>query len=153
MRHSLQAEAGQLGIDRACRFVGHKRGRDLVELFKTADAVVVPSRNEPFGIVILEAWSAGKPVIATQNGGPSEFVWHEITGLKIRDAVPSVAWGLQEMLSDTERAQWMGRNGRIAAETAFSWDAIAERTEQVYQRALDRVVRAEADEELEAALR
>jgi starch synthase len=57
------------------------------------------------------------------------------------------------MLSDTERAQWMGRNGRIAAETAFSWDAIAERTEQVYQRALDRVVRAEADEELEAALR
>lgn len=81
---------------------------------------------------MLEAWSASKPVIATQNGGPNEFVWHQVNGLKIYPQSDSVAWGVATLLSDIERAQWMGRNGRIAAEVGFTWDAIADRTMSVY---------------------
>jgi glycosyltransferase involved in cell wall biosynthesis len=132
MRGHLEREAGRLGIAHACRFLGFKSGGELADLFRACDAVVVPSRNEPFGIVILEAWSAGKPVVATEQGGPAEFVWHEVNGLRIHSTVDSVAWGVGTLLADRERAAWLGRNGRVAVETAFSWDAVADRTERVY---------------------
>jgi len=94
--------------------------------------VCLPSRNEPFGIVVLEAWSAGKPVIASQNGGMSEYVQHEVNGLKIYPAPDSVAWGVSRTFSDFDRARWMGRNGRQAVEERFTWDMIADQTLAVY---------------------
>ena len=65
------------------RFVGKMGGGALHALFKSCDAVVVPSRNEPFGIVVLEAWSASKPVVATNSGGPRDFVNPNITGVLV----------------------------------------------------------------------
>jgi glycogen synthase len=133
MRSSLQSRTRQLGIGHAVRFPGYRFGDELVRLFKIADAVCVPSRNEPFGIVVLEAWSAGKPVIASQNGGPGEFVSHEVTGLKIYPAPDSVAWGVGRMFSDFDRARWMGSNGRKAVEERFTWDRVANQTVNVYE--------------------
>ncbi len=109
-------------------------GAELRSIYKASDVVVVPSRNEPFGIVILEAWSAAKPVVATKRGGPAEFVWHEVNGLHVDDSPDSVAWGLGTLLADHGHCRWMGRNGRAAVDAVFSWDCIAEQTESVYQR-------------------
>jgi glycosyltransferase involved in cell wall biosynthesis len=134
MRMGLERRAHTLGISHAIRFLGYKNGQELKDLFKACDLVCVPSRNEPFGIVILEAWSAGKPVVATSNGGPAEFIWHDVTGLKIFDYPASVAWGVGTLLSELNHARWMGRNGRIAAETAFSWNSISDQVLKVYQR-------------------
>jgi glycosyltransferase involved in cell wall biosynthesis len=106
-----------------------------VDLFHAADMVCVPSRNEPFGIVILEAWSAGKPVIVTQNGGPAEFVRHQQDGISIFDHVDSIAWGLLEGLRDPMGLQAMGSAGRQRALSEFNWETIAHKTEQVYRQA------------------
>jgi glycosyltransferase involved in cell wall biosynthesis len=94
--------------------------------------VCVPSRNEPFGIVILEAWAAGKPVVATTNGGPREFVTHEKDGFLVYDNPGSVAWGITRVFADFKHAEWMGEQGRVKAAYGFSWDVIAEHTEGVY---------------------
>ncbi len=134
MRSGLEHRANCLKISHAVRFLGFKCGNELKELYKACDMVCVPSRNEPFGIVILEAWSAGKPVVTTSNGGPSEFVWHDVTGLKIHDYPGSVAWGICNLLSEMDHARWMGRNGRIAAETAFSWESISDSILNVYKK-------------------
>jgi len=83
MRQGLQQRANQLGVAPATRFLGHHNGQDLVNLHKACDAVCLPSRNEPFGIAALEGWAASKPVVASKNGGPNEFIWHNVTGLKI----------------------------------------------------------------------
>lgn len=139
LRWGMEEEAREMGVSSACRFLGYKSGVELTKLYHLCDAVAVPSRNEPFGIVILEAWSAGKPVVATVNGGPSEFVWHGVTGLKIHDQVDSVAWGINEMLGDLDRARWMGHHGRVAVETVFSWDQIALQTESAYTDVLTQV--------------
>jgi glycosyltransferase involved in cell wall biosynthesis len=132
MRHEVQALAHQLGVAPSLRMLGAKQGRDVIDLFKACDIVAVPSRNEPFGIVILEGWSASKPVVSTKRGGPAEFVWHGVNGLQVDDTPDSVSWGLGNLLADHNRCQWMGRNGRAAVDAAFSWDSIAEQTEQVY---------------------
>lgn len=132
MRGQLEHRSHQLGVSHAIRFVGHQGGEQLKNLFKATDCVCVPSRNEPFGIVILEAWSAGKPVVASVNGGPSEIVWHDVTGYKIYPHPDSVAWGVGTLFTDFEHGRWMGRNGRTAAETVFSWDTIADETLTAY---------------------
>ena len=70
MRGGLQSRAQRLGVMHAVRFLGHKDGDELVRLFKLSDCVCVPSRNEPFGIVVLEAWSACKPVVVYRKRRP-----------------------------------------------------------------------------------
>jgi glycosyltransferase involved in cell wall biosynthesis len=132
MKHEVCALAHHLGVGHALRMLGDRRGRDVLDLFKACDIVAVPSRNEPFGIVILEGWSAHKPVVTTKRGGPSEFVWHDVNGLQVDDTVDSVAWGLGTLLADHNRCRWMGRNGRAAVDAVFSWDNIAAQTEEVY---------------------
>lgn len=132
MRGDVYAQAQRLGVAHAVRMLGDVRGRALHDLYKACDIVAVPSRNEPFGIVILEGWSAYKPVVSTKRGGPAEFVWHGINGLQVDDNGDSVGWGLGTLLADHNRCRWMGRNGRAAVDAAFSWDMIAEQTEAVY---------------------
>jgi glycosyltransferase involved in cell wall biosynthesis len=132
LRKAVETRAHQLGVAHATRFVGFQSNGTLADLYKASDVVCVPSRNEPFGIVILEAWSAGKPVVSTRNGGPEEFVWHNVNGLKVHADANSIAWGLGTLFTDFEWARWMGQNGRIAAQTAFTWDAVADQTLRVY---------------------
>ena len=133
MRGIVESRAHQLGVAHATRFLGFLSNGILAGLYKAADAVCVPSRNEPFGIVVLEAWSAGKPVVSTVNGGPAEIVWHEVNGLKVHPNPDSIAWGLGTLFTNFEWARWMGRNGRIAVENAFSWDTIADQVLAVYR--------------------
>jgi glycosyltransferase involved in cell wall biosynthesis len=132
MRPHVEWRAHDLGVSHATRFVGFKTGWELIDLYKACDVVCVPSRNEPFGIVVLEAWSAGKPVIATKNGGPDEYVWHEVNGLKIHPHPESIAWGIGTLFTNFEWARWMGHNGRIAVETVFNWDTVGDQVLSVY---------------------
>jgi len=132
MRSGLEARARELGVAHATRFLGRRDGHELIRLFKLSDVVCVPSRNEPFGIVVLEAWSACKPVVVTQVGGPSEYVWHEVNGLKTEPKPDCVARALGIIFSDFKRSRWMGGNGRKAVEDCFKWDMIVEQTLAVY---------------------
>src|SRR5690606_37536844 len=92
MRGYLQNRAHQLGVAHAVRFLGAMGANGaLVDLFKSTDLLCVPSRNEPFGVVVLEAWAAGKPVVATQNGGPRHFVEHGTNGFLVYDNPSSIA--------------------------------------------------------------
>jgi glycosyltransferase involved in cell wall biosynthesis len=132
MRSQIENRARQLGITRETRFLGFQGNGTLTNLYKACDVVCVPSRNEPFGIVLLEAWSAGKPVVATINGGPAEYVWHEVNGLRVYANPDSIAWGLGTLFTNFEWGRWMGRNGRVAVETAFSWNTIADQVLGAY---------------------
>ncbi len=127
--------ARELGVAHATRFLGFQSRSTLVRLYNACDVVCVPSRNEPFGLVLLEAWSAGKPVVSTVNGGPAEFVWHEVNGLLVNPTPDSIAWGLGTLFTNFEWGRWMGRNGKMGAETAFSWDGLADQLLGVYHNA------------------
>ncbi len=136
MRHDLERRAHQLGVMHAVRFLGSMSSNgdgSLIRLFRSCDAVCMPSRNEPFGIVLLEGWAAGKPVIATHNGGPREIIQHGYNGYLVYDNPGSIAWGICQIFSDFGHAQWMGERGRVSAAYGYSWDKIAEQTEDVYR--------------------
>lgn len=133
MRPELEQRAHEKGGAHAVRFTGSMAPNgEVVDLYRSCDVVCVPSRNEPFGIVVLEAWAAGKPVIATRNGGPRDFVAHGEDGYLVNDdpfAICTAAW---DVLDHFEHARWMGARGRVKAAYGFSWDSIADQTEAVH---------------------
>lgn len=133
MKNHLVNRANQLEINHAVRFTGYLPEKDKIDLLKACEVVCVPSRNEPFGIIVLEAWAAGKPVIAIHGTGAGNIVWHDATGLKVYGYPNSIAWGIKNIFSDFEKAKWMGNNGRIAAQNEFNWDKIAAETLKVYE--------------------
>lgn len=133
MRGSLEHRAYELGVQQAVRFTGAMgMGSDLPNLYRSADVVCVPSRNEPFGIVVLEAWAAGKPVVVSCNGGPRDFCTHGEDGFVVYPNAPSVCWGINTIFGDFERARYMGERGRVKAAYGFSWDVVAGQTEGIY---------------------
>ena len=66
MRGECERRASELGVADACRFLGYAPASDKEELVNACDLMCVPSRNEPFGVVVLEAWDACKPIVATE---------------------------------------------------------------------------------------
>lgn len=123
-------------VEHACVFLPTMPRGEYLDLMRACDVVAVPSRNEPFGIVILEAWAAGKPVVASTAGGPREFVWHDVNGFLV-DADPGgMAHGIGSLLADHDHCRALGANGRRAVEETFNWDVIASHTEGVYHRVL-----------------
>jgi len=121
----------ELGIAHATRFLGSKGGQELVDLYKACDAVCVPSRNEPFGLVVLEAWAAGKPVVASDQVGCP--ITHQHEGLIVSCTKEGVAWGVKELFGNFDHAREMGKNGRSKAAFSFSWDTVAGKTEECYR--------------------
>jgi len=130
MRGHIEDLARRSGVAHACRFYGVFQRTELINLYRACDCVAVPSRNEPFGIVVLEAWAAGKPVVATHNG--TEFVWHNVNGFKVYPHAESIAWGIGSLFANFEHARWMGSKGREAVEKSFSWDTVADHTLGIY---------------------
>jgi glycosyltransferase involved in cell wall biosynthesis len=134
MRPGLENRAWQLGIGHAVRFLGRRDESEIAVLYQVCDTVCVPSRNEPFGIVILEAWCAGKPVVVSEQGGSSEIVRHGHNGLHISPTPISIAGGISTLFSDFERARRMGELGCHEAESRYAWPAIAAQTTETYAR-------------------
>jgi len=124
----------ELGIEGSCRFLGQKKGQELIDLYKACDMVVVPSRNEPFGIIVLEGWAAGKPVVVSDQVGCPVDMWEN--GLIVSCTPEGFSWGCQEIIQDFDRAREMGRKGREKAAFNFSWDSAAAVMDQGLQSVL-----------------
>jgi len=126
----------ELGIDGSCRFLGSKKAQELVDLYKACDLVVVPSRNEPFGIIVLEAWAAGKPVVVSDQVGCPVDMWSN--GLVVSCTPEGFAWGCNEIINDFDKAREMGKKGREKAAFNLSWDSAAAIMQDCLQSAAHR---------------
>ena len=85
-----------------------------------------------FGIVLIEAGLAGRPVIGTRGCGAEDAVEHEVSGLLVEpDAPEEVARAAVRILSDPDLARRMGENGRRRAVALFSWDKLCRDIRQI----------------------
>lgn len=130
MRQYLQDQAWNLPVN----FVGYIQDSEYIRILNACDLVVIPSRNEPFGLVLLEAWSAGKPVVACDVGGLSENIDTFVNGIKVQPDAGSLAWGINTMIDDPENAQVLGRRGENKVERQFLWAPIANRMADAYSQ-------------------
>jgi glycosyltransferase involved in cell wall biosynthesis len=95
MRAQCEYQAQKLGNGNSCNFLGYARDSVVIDWFNACDLVCVPSRNEPFGIVVLEAWDAKKPVVATDAVA---LVDNFRTGVVAYKEPSSIAWCLNYVL-------------------------------------------------------
>lgn len=131
----VRQEAARLGPAARVRFPGWVSGRDKMKLLGGARVVVVPSRNETFGMVALEALASATPVIAFDIPGLREVV-PEGSGWRVTPFdVSALAMHLRAVCNCPERALAAGWEGRSFAMN-FDWDVMAGRQDAVYRSAL-----------------
>ena len=134
---ALEDLADELGIRDLVTFVPPQDRENLINWYRAADVCVVPSHNESFGLVAVEAQACGLPVVAARVGGLPTAVADGVSGQLVDGHDPRV-WALVlcDLLLDTPRRQAYAR-GAIEHAASFGWDATAEATVEVYQRALN----------------
>jgi glycosyltransferase involved in cell wall biosynthesis len=118
-RANLEALARAEGVAGRLHLLGWRT--DTAELFAAADLLVCPSRQEPLGNVILEAWSASRPVIAAAAAGPKELITPPRDGVLVPVEDPAaLAAAIAALLGDPARATMLARNGRARYEADFA---------------------------------
>ena len=107
----------------------------LPEFFAKIDILAVPSWEEPFGIVLLEAMASGIPVIATDRGGPLDIIPSALHGVLIPPRDPSaLAAAIRSLASNGPRRSAIVRNAREHVEKNFDIRSVAPRVEDFYRR-------------------
>lgn len=129
----LEGLAADLGIAHRVEFLGRRSPEDVQQLMAQATAVVVPSRVEAFGIVVLEAWASGTAVLATSRGGPAGFVTDDEDGLLIDpEDLDSVVARIDRVLEDEDLAHRLALAGSVSVQS-FTWRRVADDYIQTYR--------------------
>jgi glycosyltransferase involved in cell wall biosynthesis len=132
-RAALEALARDCGVVERVRFLGWRP--DRAGLFKSADLCVYPSRAEPFGNVVVEAWGYGVPLVTTASKGPSWLVQDgEDAILTPVDDVEALADGIRRLLASNELAKRLVANGRQRVASEFSEAAVVARYIELFER-------------------
>ncbi|HEV2493925.1 MAG TPA: glycosyltransferase family 4 protein [Terriglobia bacterium] len=112
-RALLEDLAAQLGVQQKVRFAGHVEERELKEFYRQAELFVMPSRQEGFGLVFLEAMAFGKPVVGGDFGGIPEIVLEGVTGYVVEYGnVDALAGRLICLLTNEDLRRRMGAAGK-----------------------------------------
>lgn len=125
----------ELGLTDRVIFTGFRR--DIATILAASDMYTMPSFEEPFGMVYLEAMAMKKPVIALDNGGTREVVEQNVTGLLSTPYdIEALAQNIVTLLENREVREQMGAQGRLHVERHFSPQQMANNVEQVYHNIL-----------------
>jgi glycosyltransferase involved in cell wall biosynthesis len=136
MQERLKLMVKKLNLKNSVRVLGYTPQNEYLDLLNSCDLVCIPSRNEPFGLVLLEAWSAKKPVVATNVGGLSENIENFKNGITVNPLSDSISEGINYLLNDPSKMRKIGGEGYKMVETGFSWEAIAKTTLKSYEKIL-----------------
>ena len=130
--NELKQKVETLHLESKVKFLGYVD--NIEEFLSEIDVFVLPAIEEPFGLAIIEAQNRGKPVIATNAGGPKEIIKHNETGLLI---LPKNSKALTDavvrLFKDKKLAKKLATAGQKRARELFTAEKMAKKTEKLYQ--------------------
>jgi glycosyltransferase involved in cell wall biosynthesis len=139
-KSATQDSEGQQEALQAVRFAGWLSPLDCAQELQLADALVLPSLLECGGAVVLEAMAMEIPVIATNWGGPAEYL-DESCGILIEPTQESfindLAAAMLKMAQSPELRQVMGQAGRQRVIDYFDWEVKVDKILAIYREAID----------------
>lgn len=137
LRGALEGQIARLGLGDRVRLLGWRN--DRLDLLATADLCVFPSRYEPFGIVSIEAWAAGVPLVATRSAGPGALIEDGSDGLLVPiDDAPALTAAIRRVLGDADLKARMVANGRRRYEAEFTEAAVVASYKALFERIVRR---------------
>jgi D-inositol-3-phosphate glycosyltransferase len=143
-KERLRAVAAELGISARVDFLGSVAHHELPYFYSAAEACLMPSYSESFGLVGLEAQACGCPVIASNVSGLASVVREGVTGYLVDGHEPA-EWAkrILRLLDDPENAQQMGRRGVLLAQR-YPWGLTADRVWAAMEPLVESVTRRAA---------
>jgi glycosyltransferase involved in cell wall biosynthesis len=136
-RDALQALAGALGIADRVRWHGTLPQPRLVDFYRRATALVVPSIDEGLGLVAVEAQLCETPVVAFHSGGLPDIIQHDRTGVLVNEVdAGALAAALVSLLERDDRGAALGAAGRLHALATFAPESVARRYADIYRSAI-----------------
>jgi len=137
-RKQLEKLAKELNLQNMVIFIGEVSHCKAMQYMALCDILSLPSWNESFGVVYIEAMAHGKPVIGCQGEGIEDFVEHEKTGLLVKPRdVDSIVEALDFILSNPDEAKEIGNRARKFILENYTWEKTAEKTIKVYKEVLN----------------
>jgi len=141
MRGELEAQTARLGLDSSVVFSGWLSQEQCALKMQQADTMVFPSLREPGGSVVMEAMAVGLPVIATNWGGPADYL-NSTCGILVEPAskegfVNGLTDAMLKLAQSPELRQSMGRAGRERVREHFDWERKVDRMIEIYQQTID----------------
>jgi glycosyltransferase involved in cell wall biosynthesis len=130
-REPLERRVGELGLGDRVRFLGAQPRKRVVELFRAADASILSSSWENFPHTVVEALSAGTPVLATSVGGVAEVVQNEVNGLLVAPGDSAAFAAIIRRYFEDEPLQERLRSAAAGSVEAYDRETIFGRLEQV----------------------
>lgn len=119
LRGDLERLAGKFGVADRVRFLGWRADRGA--LLRAADLVVIPARDEPFGMAMIEAWQTGVPLVAAASPGPVAHVKDGVNGLLVPiDDASALAVAIRKGIEDKALRQSLIAGGQQTYEAAFT---------------------------------
>lgn len=135
----LQDHARHLAISANVHWLGPLHGKELVDAYHAADVFLSTSDYEGFGLTLVEAMAAGKPVVSTAVGGTVDIVVDGETGrLCPAGNAESLATAVLELLNDPVKAKAWGQSGQERARTLFDLPAFQEGFQSIYRQTAGR---------------
>ncbi len=132
-RAALEAQARTLGIEGRVRFLGWRD--DAAALLQSADLFVCPSRHEPLGNVVIEAWAAGKPVVAAAAAGPRELIIDRQDGMLVPiDDAAALRLTLSEALESRDQLAEMAQAGTARYQAEFTEARVVRAYREFFER-------------------
>lgn len=129
----LKAMAIALGVEDRVRFLGWRQ--DAAALYRAADVCVFPSRFEPLGNVVIQAWANGLPVVAANSQGPGALIRDGQDGfLTPIDDADALADRVKAVLADPMLRIRLIQNGHARVEAEFSRDAVVDEWRHLFSR-------------------
>ena len=134
---ALRAIAASLDVADRVRWHGALPQPKLVDFYRAATAVVVPSVNEGLGLVAVEAHLCNTPVVAFESGGLTDIVHHDRTGILVKDiSAAALSAGIVSLLMRPDRGAALGAAGRLHALATFAPESVARRYADIYRSAI-----------------
>ncbi|MEL7480629.1 MAG: glycosyltransferase [Pseudomonadota bacterium] len=132
---ALKAQAKALGISDRVRFLGWRNDRG--SLLAACDLVAFPSRYEPFGTVTVDAWAAGKPLVAADAVGPAAYIEDGVSGLLVpKNDDEALAAAIRRVLEDPGLSEALVTGGRAAFEAQFTKAVFVRDSIAAYERVI-----------------
>jgi glycosyltransferase involved in cell wall biosynthesis len=129
--------AREKGVQDRITLTGRVDSSALIELYRRATLVVVPSRFEGFGLPAVEAMACGTPVVATRAGALTEVIERTRGGLLVeRDDPAALAAGITRLVGDPDLRETLAKRGREQVVLAYSWPQIGRATADAYRAVL-----------------
>ena len=135
-KKKLEKLINELNLQNMVTFIGEVSHYKVIEYMASCDIFSLPSWNEGFGVVYLEAMAQSKPVIGCQGEGIEDFVEHNKTGLLVKQRdVNSLVVAIDYLLSNPDEARAMGGRARKLVLKNYTWEKSAEKTIEIYNQA------------------